>query len=225
MRRKNPLCTGQYYHVYSKSINHFQIFNSPEEYTRFLYLLRYYHYKDLPFSFSQMTKTCQLKQIPLETKITETINNKISRVDIIAYCLMPTHFHLILYQTESQGIEYFIRDLCCAYSHYFNLRHKRKGPLWQNRFGSSCLYTHQEVLETSRYVHLNPSTAYLTNHPAQWAYTSFHEYIDKNSTQSICNTNALLEKMTPSIYEHFVTSYIEEQRQIKTYPDPGSRLT
>ena len=213
MKRTTPLCTGQTHHVYSKSINHFKIFNSPDEYERFIQLIQYYRHSNLTTSFSQITRSRDPENLP--EKLIKAATGKNTRVSIMAYCLMPTHFHLILNQTEPLGIERFISDTCNAYSHYFNLRHNRKGPLWQNRFGNSCIYSTQELIETSRYVHLNPTTAYLCKHPSKWPYSSFLEYINKRPQAHICDKNNILEKISSRDYEMFVVRHIKKQRQIK----------
>ena len=55
-------------------------------------------------------------------------------VEIIAYCIMPTHFHLVVKQLKEDGISFFIQQILNSYSRYFNIKTKRKGPLWEGRF-------------------------------------------------------------------------------------------
>ena len=159
----------------------------------------------------------ETNKIPFETAFMETTQETTPAINIIAYCLMPTHFHLILNQVSDGGIEDFIAKVCNAYSHYFNLRHNRKGPLWQNRFGNSRINNQQELLETSRYVHLNPATAYLTDRAEHWVYSSFREYtkIQEPQFPEICDTQYVLKDLSPEKYANFVNDHVETQRQLK----------
>jgi putative transposase len=211
MRRKVPFQNNQIHHIFSKSISHFQIFNSPADYDRFFHLMRYYKYENLPpFSnvFSDKSGNDLLEKILRQT------NKNDARISILAYCLMPTHFHMIVRQEKDSGIEFFARNVCNGYSHYFNRKYNRKGPLWQNRFGNTLVGI-CDLLETTRYLHLNPTTAYLTDHPSFWKYSSFHEYTkNQHELPSICSMNDTIF-MSTKAYEHFVVSFIEEQRAKK----------
>ncbi|MBN1899873.1 transposase [Candidatus Sumerlaeota bacterium] len=73
-----------------------------------------------------------------------------------AFCLMPTHFHLILESTKTPSLSEFIRRLLTAYTVYFNRRHDRHGHLFQGRFKSYLVDRANYLLALSRYVHLNP---------------------------------------------------------------------
>ncbi len=214
MKRQTPLNTANSYHIYSKSISHFQIFNTPVEYERFILLLQYYQFSRLKLSFSKFIRWTVTNNIPFAQAVTEAAKETSPSVDILAYCLMPTHFHLILSQTINNGIERFISKVCSSYSHYFNLRHNRKGPLWQNRFGNSRINNHQELLETSRYVHLNPATSYLVDRAENWVYSSFREYTRIIDPQfpCICHTKNILDSTTPEKYAAFVNNHVETQR-------------
>ena len=79
-----------------------------------------------------------------------------SLVDIYAYSLMPNHFHLVLQQKTDDGITCFLKRVCTAYSMYFNLRHDRRGTLFQGRFKSNHLDTDPYFKWIFPYVHLNP---------------------------------------------------------------------
>ncbi|NTV28613.1 MAG: hypothetical protein HGA80_00840 [Candidatus Omnitrophica bacterium] len=225
MKRLTPITTGSTHHVFSKSISHFQIFNTPPEYERFFHILRYYRTVGHNVPFSKLILKAATDPSVLETALLHNAQNYPARVDIIAYCLMPTHFHLILHQNLDNGIERFLADVCNSYSHYFNLRHNRKGPLWQNRFGNSRIENQPELLETTRYLHLNPSTAFLVDHPADWTYSSFGEYTGKARLPAICQLESLATLTSDAHYEFYVVSHIEAHRLIKHGPRQLRELT
>ena len=60
--------------------------------------------------------------------------NKEPLVEILAFCLMPNHYHILLRQLRDGGIVKFMKKLGAGYANYFNLRYKRVGSLFQGRF-------------------------------------------------------------------------------------------
>ncbi|MBF0483788.1 MAG: transposase [Candidatus Omnitrophica bacterium] len=114
------------YHVLNKSIAGYQIFNNEEEFCRFKELMIYYFLDDSGVSYSKYLE--QPKEI--KTGILNTNKKNQVLVNIIAYCLMPTHFHMILEEKSEAGISKFTNRVLSGYSHYFNNVHQRRGPLW-----------------------------------------------------------------------------------------------
>lgn len=77
---------------------------------------------------------------------------------VYAWALMSNHFH-ILVRTGRQGISKSMRKLLTGYVVNFNLRHKRYGHLFQNRYKSIICEDDPYLLELTRYIHLNPLRA------------------------------------------------------------------
>jgi len=101
----------------------------------------------------------------------QTLAGKKTLINIFAYCLMPTHIHFLLKQSEPKGIEIFMGRLLNAYTRYFNLRHNRHGPLWEHRFGNKIITDDQHFSTAKNYIYNNPVEAGLVNAPQQWQYT------------------------------------------------------
>lgn len=76
-------------------------------------------------------------------------------VEVIAYCLMDNHVHLVL-QCPRGGLSAALRDLKSSYARYFNGRHGSSGPIYENRFGSKLVVSHRQLRQVVRYVHRNP---------------------------------------------------------------------
>jgi REP element-mobilizing transposase RayT len=76
-------------------------------------------------------------------------------IHLLAYCLMPNHFHLVLHQTTETGMAELMKRAPVAYSRYFNLRHGRKGPLFTSRYAAKPIETIEHAKFTLAYVHLN----------------------------------------------------------------------
>jgi putative transposase len=103
MKRKVELATGQHYHIFNKSIAGFKIFNFEKECERMLDMIRYYQWSDLPCSFAQFLRLDQVKKIGFEYSLVSLSHENQKLVEIIAYCLMPTHVHFIVKQLVDNG--------------------------------------------------------------------------------------------------------------------------
>src|SRR3989344_2030506 len=79
-----------------------------------------------------------------------------SLVSVLAYCLMPNHFHLVLRQKNQDGITLFMRKLATAYAMYFNTKYDHSGVLFQCRYKSKHVNTDAYLRWIFSYVHLNP---------------------------------------------------------------------
>ena len=135
-------------------------------------------------------------------------------VDIIAYCLMPTHLHLILKEIRGGGISAYVSKILNSYTRYFNIRHRRRGPLWESRTKRVAVTTDDQFLHLTRYIHLNPVTAELVKKPEDWAYSSYREYINGGGgAKQICKFAGLID-MSPAEYKRFVNEQIPYQKEL-----------
>ncbi len=209
VKRKVPLVEGEIYHIFSKSIADFEIFRNNLEYKRMRNLLKYYKIKNLSEKFSTFLKIKNKKEF-----YQKYFMGKEGLVEIIAYCFMPTHIHLLLKQTEQNGISIFMSNLLNSYTRYFNVKTKRKGPLWESRFNNVVVKTDEQILHLTRYIHLNPVTAYLVDKPQDWIFSSYKEFLGKaKEEEKICNFSEVLN-IEPETYRKFVNSQIDYQREL-----------
>ncbi len=127
---------------------------------------------------------------------------------------MPTHFHLILKQLQNNGISDYMRKILESYSSYFNMKHKRKGPLWESKFYNILVKDDEQLLHLTRYIHLNPVTAKLVDKPKDWEFSSYKEFYSReNNFYRICQFNNILE-INPLSYRKFVNDRISYQREL-----------
>ena len=205
------------YHVFNKSIAGYKIFNKREEFSRMLNTIRYYQIENPPVKFSKFIRGEADFNEKIKDLFSKSDNEKL--VEIIAYCIMPTHIHLILKQLKDGGITKFTRNVCNSYSHYFNLKHKRKGPLWEGRSKRVLVKSDEQLIHLTRYVHLNPVTSYLVNTPEQWHASSYNEYLSNiERKDKICYFRDLLD-IDPVSYKEFVDDQISYQRELKKIKD------
>ncbi|ODS33577.1 MAG: hypothetical protein SCARUB_01311 [Candidatus Scalindua rubra] len=213
-KRKYPLVVGGVYHVFSKSIAGFKIFNNNSEFSRMIATIRYYQKEKPSVKFSKFIKLNRVKEKNPDGTILLSNNEKL--LEVIAYCLMPTHLHLILKQLKESGITIFMSNILNSYTRYFNTKHNRKGPLWESRFKNVLVETDEQLFHLTRYVHLNPVTAYLVNKPEEWLASSYKEYVFKVvDNERICKYDDVLE-VDPNSYREFVQDMVSYQRELAT---------
>jgi len=203
---RGVLVTGAIYHIYTKSIADFVIFNNDVEFSRIKETMLYYQTKRQHINFSKF----------LETKENQKIANE-KLVDIICYSPMPTHLHLALKQLIDKGISDFMKRILDSYTRYFNIKHNRKGPLWEGRFKRVLVKSDEQLLHLTRYIHLNPVTAYIVNNPIDWKWSSYQEYIS-GRREGACKYGDILDIKSEE-YKKFVEDRISYQRELAKIKD------
>jgi len=204
-----PIVTDEVHHVFSKSIAGFKVFRNDREYERMKKSLKFYKTENPRLRFSAFL---ELKNKNDFQKKRFSDNDNL--VKIVAYCFMPTHFHLVLKQIKDDGISIFMRRILNSYAKYFNIKTERKGPLWESRFKNIAIYTDEILLHVTRYIHLNPVTGYLVARSDDWLFSSYKEFSEQvGEDEKICDFSELID-IKPKGYRKFVDSNIDYQRKL-----------
>lgn len=146
-----------YYHIYNRGVNKRKIFKDKQDYSVFLSYLKEYllpcDHEKLLKTVTDVSSTAKEKEL---AKKQLQLNNFCDRVFLIAYCLMPNHFHFLIKQKDAQGMELLMRSLMTRYTMYFNKRHGRVGTLFQSSYKAVLIESDAQLWHVSRYIHLNP---------------------------------------------------------------------
>jgi len=203
--RKVTLAVGETYHIFNRSLQNIPIFSSKREIDNFLKAMKFYLTPTPPVKFSVYRQSKKSYSIDLSDPL----------VKIVTYCLMPNHFHFILFQNKDNGVKTYLQRLTNSYSHYFNLKNERKGPLFESPFKAVRVETDEQMLHLSRYIHLNPVTAYLAEHPKDYPYSSFPAYLGEKHPLPIETSIVLSSFSSPRDYEIFVLAQKDYQRKLE----------
>lgn len=206
MERFEKICTGEIYHVYSRSVGGIEIFRDDFDYQRMLDALTFFRFRDRLLHFHKWLEKADLSL----RLITHEEND--THVDLLCYCLMPNHVHFILLETHTNGIATFMGDLQNSYAKYLNATLKRKGGIWQRPFQAKHVNTNEQLFHLTRYIHLNPVTAYLCAQPQEWKYSSFAEYTEEVK-QTLCQRPEYM-RYNPVEYMELTMSHIQWQREL-----------
>lgn len=96
---------------------------------------------------------------------------------LISYCLMKNHVHILL-KTDKYDPSHFMRRLSSMYAKYFNNKYECIGHLFQGRYYSNTITSVIELLEVSRYIHLNPVRANITKLPEEYRWSSYNKILE-----------------------------------------------
>lgn len=213
-RRKFPLVKNKYYHILNRTIEGISLFPHESYCYRFLLLLRYYKYEHLPYRFS----TFMALNEKYKKDFWVAIKKESVLVNILAYCCMRNHFHLLLLQKTDNGISKFISRVSNSYVKYLNNKLDRKGPLFEGRFKSVLVETEEQLLHLSRYIHLNPYSAQIVDNKKDlinYPYSSLREYVSGNG--KISDTGLILDCfLNRNAYKQFVLDQRDYQRSLQT---------
>lgn len=152
----------QYYHVYNRGVAKRKIFLDTQDYQAFLRRLQ------LMLLPPKQANSLQ------HGKQRIRLANFHGIIKLEAFCLMPNHFHFMVYQTEPTALIEFMRTLSTSYSMYFNLKYKRVGHLFQGRFKAVTVDKDPYLMHLSRYIHSNPLA--LGKNVYKFPYSSLQYY-------------------------------------------------
>lgn len=145
---KKPIyINGQIFHVYNRGVEKRVVFPSREDYSRFIHNL---------FEFNDLNSVINvLRRFNKNNPGNEKKPRKLL-VDILCFCLMPNHFHLLLKQRLDGGISKFLQKLGIGYTNYFNQKYERSGVLFQGKHKAVLVDSDRYLKHVSGYIHMNP---------------------------------------------------------------------
>ncbi|MFZ4621899.1 MAG: transposase [Bacteroidota bacterium] len=141
----------------------------------------------------------------LTEKIASSAND--CHISVIAYCLMPNHYHLLVRQDSDVPVSRFIQTIFNSYTKAFNKRYERTGTLFEERFEAKEVDTDEYLIHLSRYIHLNPVKAKLVPACEDWEFSNYREWIGlRQSLLFDTDLTSTLSKNFTS-YKSFVGEY------------------
>lgn len=214
MSYRDPLVTGQIYHVYNRGIDHRPTFLTKRQFSRFGQTMWYYANGALPLSLSKFNGV----GIEQREHILAIRAQSAPLVSVLAYCTMPNHFHLLVRQNVEGGISTYLSLLQNSYTRYFNGSEQRTGSLFLNRFKYVRIETEAQLLHVSRYIHLNPYASFVVATEAEllrYSWSSLPAYAAE--TKGLVDVSSILNLFqSRKSYIDFVLDRAAYQRNLKS---------
>ncbi len=208
---KPQFVNKEIYHIYNRGVEKRNIFLVDQDYFRFINDLAEFNDKKpvLPSNIRYLVRnpkavTPQCLEVQL-LNIDKSDSEPL--VEILAFCLMPNHYHLLVRQLVDNGVVKFMQKLGTGYTNYFNQKNERVGPLFQGRFKAVLIDNEEHFRYMPIYIHLNPldliapewrekrlnnlnkAMTFLES----YRWSSYLDYVGKNNFPSVTTREFLLE--------------------------------
>ncbi len=223
MTRQINIAPNEFYHVYNRGVEKRKTFLSRVDYERFIALLY----------LANQTEPADLKY--QGESIAEVTEDRAGEplVEIVAYCLMPNHFHLLLREIIEGGTARFMQKLTTGYTMYFNKRNERSGALFQGTYKASHVHDDRYFRYLVSYIHLNPvklidplwkengikNRAQAEKYLSEYVYSSYRDYLSEVRPYGRLLDREVIQELFPSAGDFYecVTewlTYSAEQNKV-----------
>lgn len=194
MPRKNVIKTDtpdSFHHIFTRGHSKRKIFLDEQDYITFLKLFERY-----------------LSDEEARDAYGVPYPNFYNKLELVAYCIMPNHIHLLIYQHQPRAMAQFMQSVLTSYSRYFNTKYHRSGSLFESRYKASMISDDAYLEHISRYIHLNPR---------QWRayeYSSLPYYLQQDAVSWVKPKRIMKQFETPETYMEFLEDRADYKKML-----------
>ncbi|OGG43899.1 hypothetical protein A2841_01720 [Candidatus Kaiserbacteria bacterium RIFCSPHIGHO2_01_FULL_48_10] len=199
---------GEYYHIYNRAAHKLALFRDKNDWKRFIFSILYYQ---SPHGITHVTRAIQPDSLvngfslPLQEQEL-IVQNRF--VELVAFCVMSNHFHLLVRETHEGGISRYMQRVSLSYTKYFDTKYEASGHVFQGTYKSVLVKDDKQLMHLSAYIHRNPrELREWKNKEESYPYSSLQDYVDKNRWGALLATDIIAGRFdaTPkSNYADFV---------------------
>jgi len=211
-QRKIQFVNGEIYHIVVRAIEGFTLFRNEKDYLRMIHDL--FEFNDEKPALSTFRVTFHRDRVNVTRKDFVTLLTKRKKekrktlVEILAFCLMPNHIHLLLRQVQEGGISKFMQKLG-SYGLYYNKKYEKKGHLFGGKFQAVHIKNEEQLKTAFVYIHTNPVALIYPQwkekgikninraikYIESYRWSSYPDYLGKENFPSLTNREFLLKIM------------------------------
>lgn len=209
--RKEQFVNDGIYHVILRGLDDNLIFKDVNDYYRGIFSI-YEFNNSKPVEIRkrrQARKKEKKKEKSNGSPSSAAIDKRDKFVDVLCFCFMPNHIHLLIKQLKDDGITKFMRKAGTGYAKYFNSKYNRKGYVFQNRFRSVYIEDDDQFRTIFNYIHANPVSLIdpgwkekgitkpkeAVKFLEEYKWSSYPDYIGRNNFPSVTERNFMSEFM------------------------------
>ena len=136
-----------------------------------------------------------------------------SGIETIAYCLMPNHFHILVFLAEGSDVSGTLQSFLTSYVKSFHRWHRTSGHLFEGPFQAKLVDSDEYLALLARYIHLNPVRARLAKNPEDWEFSNYRDWLSDTLEDAILFARVRNPFIGDAYaYRQFVENAIEEER-------------
>lgn len=242
--RKEQFVNGEIYHIVVKGIDGNLLFKDIDDHYRGVFsIYEFNNAKRVEIRERRRERVRTKEQLKKISQEFEEIKVQIRRgptsadsrdklVEVLAFCIMPNHLHLLLWQLKDDGITQFMQKLGTGYGGYFNRKYARQGHVFLKQFTAIHIKTDDQLKNVFVYIHINPTSLVepkwkemgiknpteVIKYLKSYKWSSYSDYIGKKNFPSVTNREFLLKVMGGEKgCRNFVKNWIKYKGEIKKF--------
>jgi putative transposase len=192
--RNVSISPGEHYHIFNRGVNKQPIFLDDQDYRRFLFLVLCLQ-SDVVFRNIGRLSVMLPDTVQHSVLHTEKIVND-RNVELIGFCLMPNHFHLIVKEVKEGGIASYMQRGLNAYTKYANEKYKKSGHLFQGPYQAVHIADNQQLLHLSACIHRNPRELEPHMDYVNYVWSSYPDFIGENRFGRLLTPEVILSQFS-----------------------------
>jgi putative transposase len=206
--RKEKITSGEYYHIYNRGINKQTIFHDRADYARFLFLVLYFQSAKTFYNIGRIVSGYIKQRLFLITTRDFEEIIRCRSLELIAFCIMPNHFHLIIKEGGEGNVAKYMHRVLGGYSRYYNAKYKTSGHLFQSEYKSVLIENNTQLLYLTAYIHRNPRVLpEWYKKEAEYEWSSYQDYIGVSRYADLLEQRIILDQFdSKEKYYEFVES-------------------
>ena len=224
--KRPPLVNNEIYHIVTRGVEKRIIFQDESDYYRGIFSI--YEFNNEKPVLIRDRRRARVRE---KNGRDQTPAIRKTMVDILAFCLMPNHIHLLVRQLKDNGISKFMKKLGAGYAVYFNKKYNRVGHLFQGRFRAVLVRTTEQLQNTFVYIHVNPTELVETGWKEKgikepektikflenYKWSSYSDYIGRKNFPSLTNRDFIYQTIgEQNEIKHFIEDWIQYKGEVKT---------
>ncbi len=229
--RKQQFINGEIYHIILRGLDNNLIFKDIDDYYRGIFSV--YEFNNTKPIEIWLRRKQRKKEKALGGPASQYFQEREQLVEVLAFCFMPNHIHLLLRQFKDGGITKFMSKVGTGYGRYFNRKYKRKGYVFQNRFSAVHIKDEIQLKVVFNYIHTNPisfiepkwkeigikNSEKVIEYLENYKWSSYLDYVDIKNFPSVTKREFMLKVMGGKKgCEEFLKNWVECKKEIAKFP-------
>jgi len=233
--KRPPLINREIYHIVIRAIEGLKLFRNEKDYFRMIHDLFEFNDEN-PVSANYRMRERRRSNVTRSVLVTLDNERKKKRkllVEILAFCLMSNHVHLLVKQFREGGISKFMRKVGAGYGIYYNNKYKRSGHIFQGRYRIVHIKNEEQLKTVFVYVHTNPVSIIVPNWrkgiienikevigflEKKYRWSSYPDYLQKKNFPSLTSREFLTKVMGEvEGCQRFVEGWLQFKKELADF--------
>lgn len=199
MSMKRSIAPGEYYHIFNRGAHRQGLFRERSDWARFLFEILYFQ---SPIQFKNVARIVRTFDAEVGFDISEhDFGNvlKARNVELVSYCLMSNHFHLMVRELADGGVSRYMQRIGDAYAKYFVSKYQLSGHLFESPYKAVHMEDNRQLLYTSAYIHQNPHEIKTwRGREEHYPWSSLYDYVTANRWGGLLAQEIILDQFEGS---------------------------